>query len=188
MVRPLPGIYEQLSRFKKRNGIFYNWAELRDLARLGTYEVSYYSEMTDHNSDSLIVKHAIEEIKKRNLDFSFVYLGETDEFGHNFGWMSPEYLKSVNHAIDLIDEIMESFPDHHIIITADHGGHGRGHGTDIPEDMTIPLIFKGEEFKKNTSLEKASILDIAPTITDIIGVERAVEWEGASVFSTFKKK
>ena len=31
--------------------------------------------------------------------------------------------------------------------TADHGGHDRTHGTDSPEDMTIPFIIKGKDFK-----------------------------------------
>ena len=31
--------------------------------------------------------------------------------------------------------------------TADHGGHDRTHGTDSPEDMTIPFIIKGKNFK-----------------------------------------
>ena len=30
-----------------------------------------------------------------------------------------------------------------ILLTADHGGHGRGHGSDCPEDMTIPLVMNG---------------------------------------------
>ena len=31
--------------------------------------------------------------------------------------------------------------------TADHGGHDRTHGTGSPEDMTIPFIIKGKNFK-----------------------------------------
>ena len=34
-----------------------------------------------------------------------------------------------------------------VIITADHGGHDRMHGTDMAEDMTIPMFFIGADFE-----------------------------------------
>ena len=54
-----------------------------------------------------------------------------------------------------------------IIITADHGGHDRSHGTDMDEDMTIPMMFYGPSFTPGKELEGGSILDIAPTIAEI---------------------
>ena len=68
-----------------------------------------------------------------------------------------------------------------IIVTADHGGHDRGHGSDSPEDMTIPMFFIGDRFEAGKKLENVSILDIAPTIADIMSVIPAPEWEGKSL-------
>ena len=51
--------------------------------------------------------------------------------------------------------------------TADHGGHDRTHGTDSPEDMTIPFIIKGKDFKAGEKLENVSIKDIAPTVAKL---------------------
>ena len=52
----------------------------------------------------------------------------------------------------------------------------------IPEDMTIPLFIKGENFPEGKVIEDASILDIAPTITDILGVKKDKDWEGKSLY------
>ena len=68
-----------------------------------------------------------------------------------------------------------------IIVTADHGGHDRAHGSDMYEDMTIPMFFYGPQFAPGREFSGGSILDIAPTIADIIGVAPAREWEGKSL-------
>ena len=64
------------------------------------------------------------------------------------------------------------------IVTADHGGHDRTHGTDMPEDMTIPLFIRGKEAEAGKKLEEASILDIAPTVAKLLGVRKPRDWEG----------
>ena len=60
------------------------------------------------------------------------------------------------------------------------------HGTDLPEDMTIPMFFHGNEFKPGMQLNDISILDIAPTIADIMNIPCAREWEGKSVVNIKK--
>ena len=52
------------------------------------------------------------------------------------------------------------------------------HGHDIPEDMTIPLILSGPMFTPGPLAEGARIIDIAPTIAKLLGVQPAREWEG----------
>jgi arylsulfatase A-like enzyme len=68
-----------------------------------------------------------------------------------------------------------------IVVTADHGGHDRAHGTDMPEDMTIPMFFIGKRYEAGKKLEGISILDIAPTIADVMSVMPAPECEGRSL-------
>jgi len=81
-----------------------------------------------------------------------------------------------------IVKVTESLPDDYIVIvTADHGGHGRGHGADVPEDMTIPVIIYSPSNKNGTELSDVSIKDIAPTITSLLGAEPAPEWEGKNL-------
>ena len=95
--------------------------------------------------------------------------------------MGEEYMYSVKESLDCIERVMNSVPeDYTIIITADHGGHDRIHGTELPEDMTIPIICRGPHFKAGRDLGERSIKDIAPTIVDLLGATLAREWEGHS--------
>ncbi len=68
------------------------------------------------------------------------------------------------------------------MITADHGGHDWMHGTELPEDMTIPMFYIGEDFEAGKRFDGGSILDIAPTIAKLMDVPPAPEWEGTPVF------
>ena len=78
--------------------------------------------------------------------------------------------------------VIDTFGDEYsVIIMADHGGHDRCHGTDMPEDMTIPLFFFGKEFTPGELSDELSLLDIAPTIVKIMGLEPDREWEGRSL-------
>ena len=45
-----------------------------------------------------------------------------------------------------IDSGTFSSTDYDVILTADHGGHDRIHGTELPEDMTIPVLMQGPDF------------------------------------------
>ena len=53
--------------------------------------------------------------------------------------------------------------------------------SDLPEDMTIPLILNGPAFAPGRTLEAASIKDVAPTVAALLGASPAREWEGNSL-------
>ena len=93
-------------------------------------------------------------------------------------------MESIKTSWDNIDRVISSLPDDYtFIITADHGGHGRMHGTDMPEDMTTPIIFVGAEIDRVGILENANIKDIAPTVADLLGVPADPDWEGKSLLA-----
>ena len=184
-VRPINGLCEQLRLGKKSCGLFYNWGELRDLAKPSSIAYSCFVSgriYTYKIANVKITDEAIKYINNSNPDFIFLYLGDTDEVGHAFGWMTDEYIKSVYESWDCIEKIISSIPDDYtIIITSDHGGHDRSHGTDLPEDMTIPLFINGKSINPTIELKNVNIIDIAPTITKLLDVEAADEWEGKSL-------
>lgn len=182
-VRPINGLCEQL-KARKKCGFFYNWEELRDLSRPGSLATSAFfslSQIGQEASNQLVTDASIKAMREMDLDFTFTYLGWVDEAGHESGWMSETYLRSVNESFKCIQRLIESAPEGTItIVIADHGGHDRTHGTDRPEDMIIPLIIHGAGVKGE--IEKpTSIKDIAPTIVKILGCECAPEWEGTSI-------
>ena len=185
MARPLNGLFEQLKAAKKDCGMYYGWESLRDVARPGSLRYAeYIGSYTEESSDTALTDSALERIRKSEPDFVFLYMVETDEKGgHDNGWMSRAYLDRISTAVDNIRRVIDECGDRYtVIVTADHGGHDRMHGTDAPEDMTIPMFYFGKQFAQGVRFSGGSILDITPTIAKIIGIEPADEWEGTPVF------
>ena len=181
-VRPVQGLCEVLARSGKSCAFFYDWEQLRDLTRPGTLSVSCFAKGDAHgyaNADRMMTDAAISCIKNETPDFAFLYLGNPDEVGHRYGWMSENYLAAVRSAWEQIDRVLADLPEEYaVIILADHGGHDRIHGTEAPEDMTIPVMLRGTPFAAGTVLENVSILDIAPTVAKLLDVMPDREWEG----------
>ena len=184
MVRPLNGLFEQIAMMGGVSAMYYGWEPLRDVARPGSLKFSgYINAYTEESSDTSLTNLALERIKESNPDFVFLYMVETDEKGgHDHGWMTKEYLDVISTALDNVKRVVETCGEEYtVIVTADHGGHDRGHGSDMPEDMTIPQFYLGKRFTPGRQLENVSILDTAPTIADVMGVPKAPEWEGKSL-------
>ena len=183
-VRPVKGIFEKVSEAGGISAFFYAWEQLRDIALPGTLKYATYINAYNYEStDTLLTDAAEKLIKEQKPDFVFLYMVDTDEKGgHDNGWMSEEYLKRISMAIDNVKRMIENFSDEYsVIIMADHGGHDRSHGSECPEDMTIPLFFCGPDFTVGEINDKLSLLDIAPTIAHIFGIEPDREWEGKSI-------
>ena len=184
-VRPINGLCEVLAMNNKKSAFFYNWEELRDLSRPNSLTFSYFCKGRTIGYDvanDIITNAASKYLGENYTDFAFLYLGNTDAVGHKYGWMSDEYMEAVDKSWNNIHKIINSLPDDYVvIITADHGGHDRVHGSDIPEDMTIPVIIKGEGFNAGEKLENVNIKDIAPTVTSLLDILPDEDWEGKSL-------
>ena len=186
-VRPVKGLFDVLSDHKKWGAMYFDWHELRDVVQPSNLLISFFRRgkiLGYDKVDAMIAQEVARDLNddKYDISFAFAYLGEPDAAGHKYGWMSEEYLESVRRAWDNIETMLNGLPEGYtVLITADHGGHDRIHGTDLPEDMTIPLIAIGEDFKPGTSLDGANIKDIAPTVVKLLGVEPDEEWDGKSL-------
>lgn len=178
-VRPIEGLVEALAKSGKKCAFFYNWEELRDLSRPGNLMCSTFISLHEkENTDCILTEKAV--LAAPEADFIFLYLGETDEKGHASGWMSGEYLAAVNNAWNCIKYICEKLEnEYNIVVTADHGGHGRGHGSSAEEDMNIPVWFHCDFPRKNN--KPINITDIAPTIAALFQISPNRDWEGESL-------
>ena len=91
-------------------------------------------------------------------------------------------MKASSLSLVEIRRIVKQFSEEYtILVTADHGGHGRSHGSADKEDMLIPIICMGPDFEAGKVIEHVNICDIAPTITGLMGVGMDAEWEGKSL-------
>ena len=183
MVRPLPSLFDQVAAMKGISSMYFGWLPLRDVASPRALHFASYTHcFAGEHVDDLLTDMALENISKAHPDFLFLYMVDTDKDGHCSGWMTEKYLDTVNRAIENVRRVYEAAGDEYsIIVTADHGGHDRAHGTTMREDMTIPMFFIGERFTPGRQLSDVTMLDITPTIADVMEILPADEWEGKSL-------
>lgn len=175
------GLFEQLRACGRRNAMFYGWEPLRDVSCPEALHFSGYVNIdTSESADTVLTDMAMVCIKRNKPDFLFLHLlGVDEKGGHRHGWMSDSYLECIDIAIENVKRLYEAFHEEYtIIVTADHGGHEHIHGTDLSEDMMIPMFFIGKAFEPGKVLEDVSILDITPTIASLMQIIPAKEWEG----------
>jgi predicted AlkP superfamily pyrophosphatase or phosphodiesterase len=184
-VRPIRGLCEVLVSAGKKCAFFYDWEEVRDLSRPNSLEFAYFRRGRSIGYDQtcrILTAEAAKYLTENEVDFTFLYFGYPEAAGHTFGWMSDEYFASLENSWYNIERVINSIGDDYtVIITADHGGHDRTHGTNMPEDMTIPMIMYGKDIKPGEAFEGANIKDIPPTVVKLLGVEPDDEWEGKSL-------
>ena len=183
-VHPINGLFEHINALGGKCAMYYGWEPIREIHRTPCLKRSEFiwAYSADH-TDKILTDHAIEYIKEEKPDFVFLYMVETDEKGgHDSGWMTPTYLDCINRAIDNVKAVLESVGEEYsVIVTADHGGHDRTHGSTLPEDMTIPMFFFGKAFEAGKEIEGISLLDIAPTVVDVMKLPAPMGWEGKSI-------
>ncbi len=183
-VHPVKGVFEKVEEAGGVCAMFYGWEPLRDISRPGSLKfATYIQSYTSESVDTRLTDEAIRVIEEHKPDLAFLYLVDTDEKGgHDNGWMSEEYMHRVSIALDNARRVIERFGDEYtVILTADHGGHDRSHGSEMPEDMTVPLFLRGKDFKAGEMVGEFSLLNIAPTITAVLGIAADKNWEGSAV-------
>lgn len=122
----------------------------------------------------------------------FIHIGEPDYAGHGSSWMGPAYLRAVETADEGVTRILnaaeQSFGagNYTLILTADHGGHSNGHGTSLPEDMTIPWLTWGEGVEAGHVIaDTVHTMDTAATALWLLGVPRPDKWVGVAQSEAF---
>lgn len=186
MAMPLKGLIEQINAAGMTTGMVYSWGPLRDVAPPGALSYSHYRELDFSNlaeSDHPTIDVAVSLIESGRLDFLFVYIRAVDEVGHARGWMTDDYLRQVEIADGQLGRVIAAMgPGDVILVESDHGGHGRGHGTDAPEDVTIPWLLMGAGVRSGVHVKTpVSLIDTAPTLVRLMNVAPAAGWEGVAI-------
>jgi predicted AlkP superfamily pyrophosphatase or phosphodiesterase len=191
MARPLPGLFEVIRQGGLSSAFFYSWEQLRDLSRPGSVSYSFYHDGHERpDGDDITAAEVVDYLANHQPDFIFVYLGCVDTAGHDYGWMSPEYLAQLERADAALGRILAALPeDYTIVLQADHGGHDRNHGEDIPEDINIPWMAAGAGIRRgHTIASPVSLLSTAPTVARLLGLSAPADWEGKAVDEIFETR
>ena len=185
-VRPVNGLCEVLAAKGMTTAFFYTWEPLRDLARPLSVTRAFYANgksCTYNVADKMVADDAERMVRSGFYpDFIFFYQCQADEAGHKYGWMSGEYMQAIRNALDNVQHLTRLLPDDYkVIVTADHGGHNRIHGTDCAEDMTIPFFMLHKSIAPGRFTDDVCITDIAPTVVKMLGTEPDPDWEGKAL-------
>jgi predicted AlkP superfamily pyrophosphatase or phosphodiesterase len=147
-----------------------------------------------NNDAKRVIEEAVQYIAEHRPRLVFLHLSDVDDAGHRYGWMTVRQLQAVERVDEALGLLLKSLEDLKIlndsvlIVTADHGGHGRIHGTDDPRDMTIPWILWTAEIESGRELtQPIRIYDTAATALAALSVAIPSDWLGIPVFEAFPK-
>lgn len=139
-----------------------------------------------------LIEEAIEYIFEHRPRLVFLHLSDVDDAGHRSGWMTVKQFQAIERVDEALGLLVQSLEDLKIlnesviIVTSDHGGHGRIHGTDDPRDLTIPWILWTPDIEIGRELTQSMhIYDTAATVLAALGLVIPRDWLGVPVLEAF---
>ena len=176
-----------------RTAAFFSKAKFQTLQRPGTLD---YSQAPGGWFGRWLSSRTIEDVEEylaeARPNLLFVHLSDPDVAGHDQGWMSAPYRRAVANADNAVARLLLAADraygagNYSVIVSADHGGHDRGHGSDDPRDVTIPWIVSGRGVKPGELTgEPIRTMDTAATIVWMLGLAEPTDWAGRPVIEAF---
>ncbi len=147
----------------------------------------------DKKPSQMVAKQAVAWIKEQKPRLAFIHLTDVDTAGHKSGWGSPEQKEALKVTDQALWQVWQAIKEAGIadssvmLVTADHGGHDKTHGLNIPDDMIIPWVAWGKGVKKNfTITAPVTTYDTAATALWLLDVPVPAEFDGKPVTSAFE--
>ena len=141
----------------------------------------------------VVAAEAADYIVKNKPNLCFIHFADPDTIGHTLGWGSPEQIEAFADTDAALGIILKAIRRAHIekdsviLISADHGGHGRGHSQGTPADMTIPWIAWGKDVRRHFEITSpVNTCDTAATALWLLGVQPLISLDGVPVSSAFE--
>jgi predicted AlkP superfamily pyrophosphatase or phosphodiesterase len=165
---------------------FYEWRENGYLCPDNVIDEKHHYNLSND------ISAVTEYIKTERPNFCAIVIDEPDGTGEKKGFNSPDYYAELTRLDGLITQIIQTikeagiYDNSVIILSADHGGVNRGHGGNSDMEKEIPVIFVGNNIKKEAISQQVMIYDIAPTIAKIFKLETPSFWEG-KLINVFKE-
>jgi predicted AlkP superfamily pyrophosphatase or phosphodiesterase len=135
---------------------------------------------------------AVRLIERRKPNLCFIHFADADGAGHAHGWGSDEQKKALRDIDAALGRVRDAITragiaDRSVIlVTADHGGHKKTHGTDSLEDLRIPWIVWGAGVRGgHTIRHPVSTVDTAATALWLLGVPHPDNLDGRPVAGAF---
>ena len=173
-----PTIFD-LIREQKPNYRQYAFIEWAGETRMYDTEVfdscCVFSKDPDLHEKMDVMRKAISTYLSDRPEMMFVSMDITDHAGHTFGHESDQYLSTVSQMDSLTGILVSELEKRGwmkntvILITADHGGLGFGHGGDTIEEYEIPVIVFGGRTTNLPNWDKYFFIDCSYIRLFVIG-------------------
>ncbi|MBA3057287.1 alkaline phosphatase family protein, partial [Rhodoferax sp.] len=75
--------------------------------------------------------------------FVFLHISGLEDAGADSGWLSPDYVNELTYIDRTLAPLLDAVAQrgsYLVVVTSDHAGHERQHGTLHPEDFKLPVI------------------------------------------------
>lgn len=186
-----PTIFGEIDRQIQQAKIaaVYHW---KGFGRLFEANAVDYNQAAESENQAMDL--ALKYLFRERPVFTFVHLDHVDHAGHEYGHGSPAYYASVEKADSLIGRMVVAIEALGIqdqtllLISADHGGIGMGHGGLTLEEMEIPFIMWGKSVKKGYAIPTPVYqYDNAATIAFALGIQAPYAWIGRPVLCAFER-
>jgi len=143
-----------------------------------------------NDRDTVVMETLLADFPE-DFNVLFIHFGIADGMGHSYGWLSPQQLSVLFRADEALGQFLDELDARNLrnetllIVSADHGGHATTHGSNSPEDMTIPWIAAGPGVQPKTLTSFIQTTDTAATAAFALGLPIPAEWDGAPVYEAF---
>jgi len=191
----IPTIFSEARAGGYRTAAFFSKTKFRHLQQPGALDYSqapggwfglWSADRTARDVETYLASHAPHLL--------FVHLADVDTAGHRHQWMSPRYGQAVVTADAAVARILAAAERAYgnglftVILTADHGGHGRDHGSAEATDTTIPWIAWGRGVVAGQLPDRTvTTVDTAATVLYLLGLDRPAGWAGTAVVAAFDR-
>lgn len=132
------------------------------LARPGSIDWQRVKSATDEEVGS----RAASVLREHKPNLLVVHFPGADAAGHSKGWGSPQQVAAIEAVDRSVGVLMGAMQDAGltdstvVILSADHGGAGRGHGPNDPRSRHIPWIASGPGIRHAYDLTREASLTV----------------------------
>jgi len=118
------------------------------------------------------IDHAQAFVGKPGRHFVFLHVSGLDFVGPQYGWLSPEYMEELSYIDEYLTPLIISVKEQKnylIIITSDHAGHEKIHGSQHPDDFRLPFIIHSDRMDfESIQNSKYSVTDLKDILNRIL--------------------
>ncbi|MBB5639432.1 putative AlkP superfamily pyrophosphatase or phosphodiesterase [Pedobacter cryoconitis] len=190
-----PGIFTLIKeqKPKAKTAVIYSWQGIGPLIEKDA--ITFVVPGPNGDNDNFCADTAASIIIREKPLLTFIHFSEPDGTGHNIGHRTPAYYKELENVDKRIGIIINAVKkagianETVIIVSADHGGTGKGHGGKSLDEVQIPWIANGAGVSRGHEIKNVIITyDTAATIAWLLGLKEPQSWRGKPVIEAFNSK